>query len=151
MEEKQNIEEFDDDFLKNILKENHIQVKAPDDFTKKTMDSIMQEWIENPIENTSKRHGYKYWTIIIALICISSIAYIATDIRKLINMSEITWLRTIDKDYLVYIHSLYSYIIESFLKISPIVYIVILALIAIYIADKLINRAQSSFTNFFFI
>lgn len=151
MDKRQDIEEFDDEFLKKILKENHVEVKAPDDFTKKTMDSIMQAWIENPIEQTSKKHGYKYWVILIALISFSATVYLATDIRKLINMSEITWLRSIDKNYLVYIHSLYSYIVESFLNLSPIVYIVILALIAIYIADRLLKKAQSSYMNFFFI
>jgi hypothetical protein len=151
MDRTQDIENFEDKILRDLLKENHIKVKTSSDFTKKTMDLIMQEWLENPIEETSKKHGYKYWIILIAIISISAAIYLATDTRKLINMSEISWLRTIDKNYLVYLHSLYSYVIKSFLNISPIVYIVISALFSIYVADRFLKRAQTIFHNFFFI
>lgn len=151
MDRTQYTEDFEDKILRDLLKENNIKVKTSNDFTKKTMDLIMQEWLENPIEETSKKHGYKYWIILIAVISISAAVYLATDTRKLINMSEISWLRTLDRNYLVYLHSLYSYVIKSFLNISPIVYIVISALMSIYIADKFLKKAQTIFHDFFLI
>jgi hypothetical protein len=151
MDKKQEIDNFDDIFLKNILDKTVQRENAPKDFTKKTMNLVMQEWIENPIEETSKKHGYKYWCILIALIIVSSGIYLATDIRTLISMSDITWLKTIDHDYLVYIHSSYTSILDTFTSISPIFYIVLAAMFSIFIVDKLIKRIQTSMFSIFFI
>lgn len=151
METKQNKERLDDMFLKNILEKSIKKEKASKDFTKKTMDLVMQEWLANPIEQKNTKHGYKYWLILISLIIITVLAYLATDTRKLITMTNISWLKSLDQHYLVYIHSLYSNILDTFLNLSPIFYILIAALFSIFLADKLIRKLQSSFFSIFFI
>jgi len=150
MEDKDKNLNIDDKFLKKLIQENVSKEDAPKDFTKKTMDLVMQEWIANPIETKTKNHGIKYWIILISLLSVAGFAYIATDARKLITMSDIEWLKSFDKEYLIYLHSAFHSITESFLQISPIVYIVLAGIVAITITDKLLKRSHY-ITNLFMV
>lgn len=136
-------DDFQDKFLKDFLCENIKKENAPKNFTKSTMDMVMQEWINNPVDIETNKHGYKYWIITILGAIIAITIYLATDTRKIITMSDIAWLKSFDKQYLIYIHSFLSNIVGVFLRISPIVYIVLAGLFALYLADKLLRKTHS--------
>lgn len=142
-------DDIQDKFLRDLLRENLTEEKAPDNFTKKTMNLVMQEWVNNPVEIESPKHGYKYWILLGFLIILSAAVFLATDTRKIITMSDIEWLKSFDQNYLVYIHSFFSSIAKSFLDIPIIVYVVIAGLLALFFADKLLQKTHSTYSFLF--
>jgi len=142
-------EDIQDKFLKDLLSKNLKKEKTSDDFTKKTMNLVMQEWVDNPVEIETPRHGYKFWILTGIFIVIASAIYLATDTRKMITMSDIEWLKSFDKNYLVYIHSFFSTIANSFLDIPVIIYVVLAGLLALFFADKLLQKTHSTYSFLF--
>lgn len=134
--------DLEDDILAKILKDNITTNKAPNDFTKNTMNLVMEEWVKNPIVSNTKTHSLKYWIVFSISISIVGFIYIATDIRKMITMSNINWLKSFDREYLTILSSTYSSLIESFSLISPIVYIIIFGIISIMIIDIILKKSH---------
>lgn len=132
--------QYHDNFLKLKLNENSYIEKAPEDFTNKTMDKVMQEWIANPITEKKNNHSTRYWLILFTTISMAALIYLATDLRKLINMSDINWLKSLDSTYLTQLSNTYNSLINTLTSITPLFYIILFAVIAIVIADKIIKR-----------
>lgn len=131
---------YRDKFLQEKLDDKACIEKAPEDFTNKTMDKIMQEWMANPIVEKKSNHSTQYWFILFTTISMAALIYLATDLRKLINMSDINWLKSLDSAYLTQLSSTYTYMVNTLSSITPLFYIIIFAVAAIVIADKLIKR-----------
>lgn len=131
---------YNDKFFQEKLNDKSLIEKAPIDFTNKTMDKIMQEWISNPLNDKKNKHSTRYWLILLSSVSMGVLVYLATDLRKLISMSDINWLKSFDSTYLTQINNLYSYLLNSFSNITPMVFIILFAVLAVIIADRLIKR-----------
>lgn len=140
--ENNNISEsaYKDDFFNDKLNDKSLINSAPDGFTNKAMDKIMQEWIANPIIEKKKKHTTRYWLILSTTISLAVLIYLATDLRKLISMSDINWLKSFDSTYLTQVNNLYNYILASIGNITPLIFVILFAVAAIVIADRIIKR-----------
>lgn len=131
---------YNDDFLKDKLNDKAFIKVTHEDFTNKTMDKVMQEWVSNPINENKSKHSTHYWLILFTSISMAALIYLATDFRKLINMSDINWLKSFDSTYLAQINNLYNYILTSISNVTPLIFIILVAVVAIVIVDKVLKR-----------
>jgi len=140
--ENNNISEsaYNDNFFQDKLSDKSLIKTAPEGFTNKTMDKIMQVWIANPVNDKKAKHSTRYWLILFTSVSLAILIYLATDLRKLINMSDINWLKSFDSTYLTQVNNLYNYLLTSISNITPLIFIILVAVIAIVIADKIIKR-----------
>ncbi len=131
---------YNDEFFQDKLKDKSFIEKTSQEFTNKTMDKIMQEWIAHPVIDKKTEHSTRYWLILFTSISLGALIYLATDLRKLISMSDINWLKSFDSTYLTQINNLYNYLLTSIGNITPLIFIIIIAVVAIVVADKIIKR-----------
>lgn len=150
--EDNNIQEsaYNDNFFQDKLKDKSFIEKTPEDFTNKTMDLVMQEWIANPVVDKKTKHSTRYWLILLSSASLAALIYLATDFRKLISMSDINWLKSFDSTYLTQVNHMYNYLVKSVSNITPLFFIILFAVVAIIVADKLIKRIPK-YSNVYFL